>query len=350
MFEKILNIALKQNFLYNKNFIFGAISSLYIIILSYRNYCYYHTFKNIEINYKKKEIWEKELQIYSVALPRFYISSPKKKKCILLIGGYKDIPLVWNDLENYLIKDKLDFYAPRTFGSGRSFYQNSNWKDWVITYLEAIYILQEQYETIDIISFSTGTVIALYLSQFTYKCVINNIFLCAPFLLNKEHFSITLFFSDNIFSKILNRICAYTIRFHPKSTSKFAGYRDTHYHYNSINDYCEIFGDLQTETTLFEFIKFRPKTINANNIVILYPNDDDIIGDIKTQHNIISNIYNNFNINKPVDLISIPSYLNKSEGFEENNKLPKICAHVMFKEHPEIIKDIYENLKKYLIE
>ena len=48
--------------------------------------------------------------------------------------------------EKYFIQDKFDFYAPRTFGNGRTFYQISSWKDWVITYMEAMYILQEQYE------------------------------------------------------------------------------------------------------------------------------------------------------------------------------------------------------------
>jgi esterase/lipase len=348
MLEKILNTyALSKRYV-----LIGFISSLCVGVLCYRNYCYYHTFKNIERNYKKEEIWEDELEIYSVALPRFYTSSTKKKKCLLLIGGYKDIPYVWDSIQNYLITDKLDFYAPRTFGNGRSFFQVSNWKDWVITYLEAIYVLQEQYESIDIIGFSTGTVIALYLSQFKYKCTINNIILCAPFLLNKEYLSIKLFFSDNIFSKILNKICAHTIRFHPKSTSKFAGYRDTHHEINSINDYCEIFGDAQTETTLFEFIKFRPKQIIANNVVILYPNDDDIIGNIDVQHKIITKAFNN----KHIDLISIPSYLNRFEVFEKNisksnkiDSLPALCGHVMFKEQPEIIKNIYANLRKYLI-
>ena len=348
MLEKILNLCK-----FYKNYMFlGILSSVCASIHFYRHYCHYHTFKNIDRNYKKKELWEDELEIYSVALPRFYTSVPKKRKCILLIGGYKDIPYVWDGIQDYLIADKIDFYAPRTFGNGRSFYQVSTWKDWVITYLEAIYILQEQYESIDLLGFSTGSVIALYLSQFKYKCVVDNIFLCAPFLLYKDHLSIKLIFSDNIFSKLLNLLIRYTIRFHPKSTSKFSGYRDTYHDINSLNDYCEMFGDLQTETTLFEFIKFRPKKILANNIVILYSNDDEIIGDIATQYRIIYKAFEK----KHIDLISIPSYLNEPKGFEKIIRmnstyglLPKLCGHVMFKEHPEIIKDLYMNLRRYLI-
>jgi hypothetical protein len=327
-----------------------------ITISYYRNMSHRITFDTINKNYKKKYQWENDLDIYAVSMPRFYISNPKKPRCLLLIGGYKDIPYVWNEIEKLFILDGLDFYAPRTFGNGRSFFQVTSWKDWVITYLEAIYLLQELYESIDIISFSTGSVIALYITQYKYKCKINNVFLCAPFLLYKPFPSIKLFFSKNILSHLLNRLCAWTIRFHPKSKSKFVGYRDTYNEYNSINDYCEIFGDIEMETTLFDFINFRPTVINASNVVIFYPNDDDVIGDINEQHKIISNVFKN-----KIDLISIPSYIsnldndiqsetilkNTKNNFN-NNYLPNKCGHVIFKEHPEIIQDIYNNFKKYI--
>lgn len=354
----------QSNYYYNFIIISLSIGTISLCITYYKNYCHKLTFDSINKNFKKKYKWEEELDIYEISMPKFYSNSPKKKNCILFIGGYKDIPYVWNDIEKLFIADGFDFYAPRTFGNGRSFYQITNWKDWVITYIEAIYLLQEQYESIDIISFSTGTVIALYLTQYKYKCKINNVFLCAPFLLYKPFTSIKLFFSNNIFSYLLNRICAWTIRFHPKSKTKFIGYRDTHYEYNSVNDYCEIFGDLEMETTLFDFIKFRPTIINASNIVIFYPNDDDIIGDIYEQHKIISNVFN-----KSIDLISIPSYAsnlkhnNNDNIYNHNinyqsiknnlhinlhNNLPNKCGHVIFKEHPAIIQDIYDNFKKYL--
>lgn len=343
---------------YYLNFIIVALSigTISLGITYYRKLCHRLTFDSLNKNFKKKYKWEEDLDIYEVSMPKFYSNSIKKKNCILFIGGYKDIPYVWNDIEKLFINDGFDFYAPRTFGNGRSYYQITNWKDWVITYLEAIYLLQEQYESIDIISFSTGSVIALYLTQYNYKCKINNVFLCAPFLLFKPFTSIKLFFSKNIFSYLLNRLCTWTIRFHPKSKTKFVGYRDTHYEYNSVNDYCEIFGDLEMETTLFDFINFRPSVINASNVVIIYPNDDDIIGDIHEQHKIISNVFN-----KSVDLISIPSYISNSlhntqsniafnniEIKLDQNNLPNKCGHVIFKEHPVIIQDIYNNFKKYL--
>jgi len=326
----------------NINYFNIGIFSLLVLgigIYYYRKYCNHQTFKNIEKNYKKTLEWENKLDIYEISMPIFYTCCPKKPKCILLIGGYKDIPYVWSKFQNYLISDGYDFYAPRTFGNGRSFFQVCDYKDWIITYLEAIYILGEQYESVDIISFSMGTVIALYLSQFQYKCKINNIFLCSPFLLYKSCLSMDLFFSQNIFSKILNRIYAWTIRFHPKSTGKFAGFRDTYFTYNSINDYCEIFGDFMTETTLIEFSNFRPKKIIASNIVILYSEHDDVIGNINDQYKIISNVFE-----KPIDLISIPSYV----GHSNSHNLPQKCGHVMFKEHPDIIFNLYLNIKKYL--
>lgn len=310
-------------------------------IYFYRKYCYYHTFKKINDKFEQKELWEKELEIYSISMPKFYISGFKKPKCVLLIGGYKDIPHVWEEFEKYLIKDKIDFYAPRTYGTGRSFYQIVNWKDWVITYMEALHVLQEQYETVDIIGFSTGAVIAVYLTQFEYKCKINNLFLCAPFLTNKKYLSIDITFGSNIFSKIFNKLFVWTFRFRPKLISKFKGYRDTYNDFHSMNDYCEIFGDVLMETVLFDFIKFRPKTMYVSNVVFLYPNDDSIIGDIGEQKNIVSKVFTK----KTIDVIQIPSYLNNLETKQQN--LPTKSAHLMFKENPKIIQDIYSNIKKY---
>lgn len=324
--------------------VLGSVLSLFGFGLSvylYRDYCYYHTFKKINDKFKQKERWEKELEIYSISMPKFFMSGLKKPKCILLIGGYKDIPFIWEEFEKYLIKDKIDFYAPRTYGNGRTFYQVVDWKDWVITYLEAIYLLQEQYDTIDIIGFSTGSVIAVYLTQFKFKCNINNLFLCAPFLTNKKYLSIDITFGSNIFSKIFNRLYGWTFRFRHKSIDKFKGYRDTYNDFHSINDYCEIFGDVLMETVLFDFIKFRPKVMYVSNVVFLYPNDDSIIGDIGEQKNIISKVFTK----KKIDVIQIPSYLNILGQNEQN--LPTKSGHLMFKENPEIIQDIYLNIKKY---
>jgi len=323
-----------NNLFENINILFFGL--FLILIYIYRKYCTYVTFKNIDRNYKRTNIWEEELQIYSVSMPRFYTHA-KKNKCILLISGFRDIPYLWKDLEEYFIKDKIDFYAPRTFSTGRSFFQASNYRDWIITYLEAIYILQEQYYNIDIIGFSAGSAIALYLSQFKFKCKINNLILCAPFLIPKKDFLIELFFSDNIYSKILNKLYRWTFRFHPKNKKKNqAGYRSTYNEYNSINDYCEIFGDSESENSLFELIKYKLKNIFVDNIAILVPNDDHVIGDINIQHSIINEVFNK----KVIDIISIPSH--------SNHNLSNKCSHTMFKENKDIVENIYDNIKKII--
>lgn len=325
----------------------GGFSLIGLGVFYYRNYCHHHTFKKINDNFKQDKRWEKELDIYSISMPKFFINGIKKTKCVLLIGGYKDIPYVWEEFEKYLIRDEIDFYAPRTCGNGRSFYQIVDWKDWVITYMEAIHVLQEQYETVDIIGFSTGAVIAVYLTQFKYKCKINNLFLCAPFLTNKKYLSIDITFGSNIFSKIMNRIYVWTLRFRPKSIcSKFKGYRDTYNDYHSVNDYYEIFGDVLMETVLFEFIKFRPRTMYVSNVIVLYPNDDSIIGNIDEQVNIINQVYKS---DKAINIISIPSYLDdKNLSPDIKNSWAKKSGHLMFKEKPEIVQDVYLNIKKYL--
>lgn len=334
----------------NNYLAFALISGFSLIglgLIYYRNYCHHHTFKKINNNFKQDERWEKELDIYSISMPKFFVSGLKKPKCVLLIGGYKDIPYVWEEFEKYLIGDRIDFYAPRTCGNGRSFYQIVDWKDWVITYMEAMYVLQEQYETVDIIGFSTGAVIAVYITQFKFKCKVGNLFLCAPFLTNNKYLSIDITFGSNIFSKIFNRLYVWTLRFRPKSIcGKFKGYRDTYNDYHSVNDYCEIFGDVAMETILFEFIKFRPKSMYVSNVVILYPNDDNIIGNIDEQANIVGQVYRS---DKPITIISIPSYLDDNNLTPDiKNTLPKKSGHLMFKEKKEIIQDVYSNIKKYL--
>ncbi len=87
----------------------------------YYNFCIRKTFDRLDKLFPRLLEWEKELDIYSVALPKFY-TKIKKPKCILLISGYRDIPYVWNDLFKYFVSNNLDFYAPRTCGKGRSFF------------------------------------------------------------------------------------------------------------------------------------------------------------------------------------------------------------------------------------
>ena len=291
----------------------------------YIKYCNYITFNRLDNLFPRILNWEEDLKIYSIAMPKFFTKNIKKK-CVLLISGYRDIPYIWSEIIPYFEKDNIDYYAPRTHGNGRSFFQDVEPDDWVITYIEAIYMLQNMYEEIDIIAFSTGSVIALYLSQFNFKCKINNIILCAPFLLKNETFTDYLVF-NSYFSYIINPLLNFIVSFRIKTPEiGFKYVRDTHNHELAQNDFYELCGFIKLETKLIKFNNLRPKCINANNITILHANDDQIIGDIYKQGDIIYNIFK-----KDINIISIPS--------DSNLK----CGHVMFKEKPDIIKNIYSH-------
>jgi len=75
----------------NKNtIIIGSMISLIsfgLCVYLYRDYCHHHTLKKNNDKFEQKELWEKELEIYSISMPKFYISGLKKQKCVLLIGG-----------------------------------------------------------------------------------------------------------------------------------------------------------------------------------------------------------------------------------------------------------------------
>lgn len=310
--------------MYNYKFI--SISSCLILysIYKYRKYCCDITFNRLDNLFKPQYEWENELKVYSVAMPKFYNNITKRKRCVLLISGYRDIPYVWNDIEKHFIENKIDYYAPRTFGNGRKYFQYSTPEDWIITYLESIYFLQELYEEIDIVSFSTGSPIALYLTQFTYKCKINNLFLCAPFLSYNKNNLLYYYTFDCPISWIINKIYGFLINYHHKPPNNKGYCRDINYKINANNDFYELAGVMQNDIGLFNFIKFRPKMINANNIIILKPNNDTIIGDCNEYQKELEEIYN-----KKIPIIEIPRFND-------------ICNHVMFKENPNIVKDIFD--------
>ena len=105
--------------------------------------------------------------------------------------------------------------------------------------------------------------------------------------------------------------------------------------YNENNaklDFYDIVSYYETDRLLFKFKDIRPSQINANNIIILFTPNDHVIGDIYKQKNIIEMIYN-----KNIKMIQIPSKGNV------------LCGHVMIKESSQIIIDIVNNIKDYLI-
>ncbi len=337
---------IKINFtLNNKLLLYGSVFGVGIVL---RTWYYYHcvnkTFERLDNLFPRNLEWEKDLSIYSVALPKFF-TTKKKKRCVLLISGYRDIPHIWDELIVYFKEKSIDYYAPRTHGKGRSFFQDTNPKEWVITYLEAIKILEEQYEQIDIIGFSTGAVIALYLTQFEYKCKVKNLILCAPFLLlNQNDFAMYWTFESPI-STIIQLILKLIGPLRYKITFNNSNPRDIHYKPSAEKDFYELAGNFWLDCELMEFKKFRPKQILVDNIAILYPNDDNVIGNVFEQRKILESIWN-----QSIPLISIPNFSNLNITCLNNpiEPIPTKCAHVMFKEHPQIVKNIFENIYQFI--
>jgi esterase/lipase len=298
----------------------------YFIELYYIN----QNFKRLEKYFPRTEQWEKDLNIYKVALPVFNTSC-KKNKCVLLISGYGDIPYVWDKIIKKLKVDNIDFYAPRTQGFGRSYFQYSDPSDWIITYLEAMKILENQYNEVNIIALSAGCIIALYISQFKYNCKINNIILCSPFLLDKQNIYTNIIFNSNL-SQFIIPIIDYIIPY--RINTPAYGYKYARGCHNSVSgetDFYNIIGWFKIDKLLYKFKDLRPTNIFANNILILYANDDQVIGNIVEQHNIIYNIYK-----KDITVIQIPNNSNV------------LCGHVIIKESSEIIDNLYNNIIKYL--
>ena len=311
---------------YNKNFfIFTSFVGLCIISKKIlKNYIDYKTFTKIDKKFPRDKIWEQELKIYECSLPKIHINFSKRKKCLLLIGGYRDIPLLWKEFEQILKDNNIDYYAPRTFGNGRSFFQDFDIKDWIITYLEAIYVLQELYEEVDIIGFSTGASIALYLSQFNYKIKINNLFLVSPFLLYNENNLTFFYFYKSKISFIINNLYNLLFDYYPKT---FVSDNDD---YKTLeNNFNEDYGTLNFSNKLINFVQFRPTKINSKNLCIFYSNNDQVIGDIQKQYNIISSIYS-----KKTDLIEI---------FNPND----VCTHSIFKFDYNVNKEIFDKMMLY---
>lgn len=107
-------------------------------------------FKKIIKLFPKNKKFELDLSIYKNSLP-FSFTTKKKHRCILLIGGYRNISYLWNVFKNKLNSHDVYYYAPKTHSKGKSYFQYSSYKDWILTYFEALCMLQYQYENVDII-------------------------------------------------------------------------------------------------------------------------------------------------------------------------------------------------------
>ena len=282
------------------------------------------TFDILDKKFITEHKWEDELKIYNCAMPKIKINIPKRKKCLLLISGYRDIPSVWNNFTKVLDENNIDYFAPRTFGNGRKCFQDFTSEDWIITYLESIYLLQDIYEEIDIIGYSTGAVIALYLTQFQFKCKIKNLFLVSPFLLyNKDNIFVKIFY-ENYFSPFLNQFYKIFINIIPKTA--VVEKKD------NIDAFNEDYTLMDFANKLINFIKFRPSQIFADNISLIYSKNDKIIGSVFDQHKILFDIFK-----KNIDIIEI----------EFKNIDNTMCTHSIFKFDKNINNDVYNKIKKY---
>ena len=233
------------------------------------------TFDNINENYKNlnnedKKIIE-ELQIYPDNFSRSY-SNNKKEKLLFIISGFRDTPRMWENLEVILKENKIDYVIPRITGFGRTYFQyDIKWNDWVISIMEHLYILQNLYQEINILGFSTGCNIAFYISQYKWNCKINNMILCSPnFVINPK---------DQIYKWLLSVpgishffLTVYPVCHRPYE-SRIKKNRNSLYPKK-----CHIFYEknfpLTSAIEMWKFQDILPINTYANNIVMIKANND----------------------------------------------------------------------------
>lgn len=300
----------------------------------YKKYCKQIAFKKIEENFSRKLKYEFDLSIYKPSLP-FSYTNKKKSRCILLISGYRDTPYLWNLYVKKLKKHKIDFYAPRTHSKGRSYFQITSYKDWILTYFETLCILENQYDNVDIIALSAGSFIAIYISQFEYKCKINNIFLCSPYLCVKNDYFYNLFYKTSLFlicDFLINNFLSLFLQFRIKyPDQEYISVRNIYNHDNMKNDYFEYVSCIKSDHELLKMLKLKiNKILLQGNIYMLYNKNDNVIPNIEKQITYLFNNTKNINnVKNHIEIIHIP-----------NKLLNKKCGHVMFKESNEILEEI----------
>ena len=146
---------------------FYSIATIITMSYLYKKYCKQMAFKKINNLFPRTDKVELDLSIYKNTMS-FSYSKKKKNRCILLISGYRDTSFLWSVFKQKLDNYGVDYYAPRTHSKGRSYFQYSSYKDWILTYYEMMCMLQYQYDNVDIIALSAGAFIATYISQFKY--------------------------------------------------------------------------------------------------------------------------------------------------------------------------------------
>ena len=278
-----------------------------------------------------------DLKIYKQSVPLFNYSTKehiKKDRVLLLISGYRDVPYMWNNYCIYLKNKDIDYYAPRTTGNGRRFFQKSiKWDDWILTYFEAIIFLSKIYNNIEIVGFSTGCNIGTYLmgidwdkiDEFDKTATFNNLILISPnFEVAKKH----KFYKDLLKSKIaynlLNFICP--IGDKPSYNKKVEidiVYTDE---INKIFYERSVF--LESLNEVWKFSDIMPSKVNIKNIIMYYGDCDSVVGDFYIQRKKLGLIFN-----KKIKMYKL-----------------KDCGHNLINEHPKSRNTLFNAINNKILE
>jgi esterase/lipase len=316
--------------------IISICSVTYIILLILQTYISNKntkkTFDRLNTIFTNSVPLYKELRIYEESIPRFRYGNNKNEKVILLISGYRDVPNMWYNYIKYLDKNNIPYYAPRTVGNGRNFFQkNIKWEDWVLTYFEAILFLSKIYKKINIIGFSTGCNIGVYLlghdwsniNNFDKNTVFGNLILLSPnFEVNEKH---------AIYKKILQNRFVYRFLnfFYPiadKPTYKKKCDIDLKFTKNIHKIFYEKSIFLESLHELWKFSDILQPSIKIDNITIFYGDSDNVVGNFKIQKKKLMNVYHR----------NIKSY-----------KLSN-CGHNLINEHPITRQSLFTKIDEIL--
>ena len=302
----------------------------YIIVVSFTK----KTFNRLNSKFTEEndpKIYNK-LKIYKQSIPIYNFSHKKKKRVLLLIGGYRDIPFMWNNYCNYLKERGIDYYAPRTTGHGRRFFQKSiKWQDWMLTYFESIIFLSQIYKRIDIIGFSTGANIAVYLmgidwnniDNYSVDTEIKNLILISPnFEVNKKHAGYKKLLKSKFAYNFLNFICPVGDKPSYKKNVEI----DLRYTKDLDNIYYERSIFLESLYELWRFSDILPDKINIDNITIYHGDSDNVVGDFSIQR-------------KKLGLI----FQKKIKSYKLTN-----CGHNLINEHPKSRKILFNSIHNVL--
>ncbi len=270
-----------------------------------------------------------QLQIYPDNFSRSY-STNKKEKVLLIISGFRDTPKMWERMEIIFKQNKIDYVIPRINGFGRTFFEYDNkWNNWVITIMEHMNVLQNLYEQVNIIGFSTGCNIGFYISQFNWNCKINNMIFCCPnFVINPGDLIYKTLLKLPIISHFF--LIVYPVCHRPyESRLKKSNKKNS---IKKFNIFYEKNFPLSSAIEMWRFQDVLPSKSLSENVVIVKANNDKLIGDINQQKALIENI-----TKKNINIINIPS--------KNTNKL---VGHNIFNSSDDILDDFYKQIINFI--